>query len=52
MALNNPLLTKTQDIGTLENSIDPEEMPQEVAFHQGQHCLHRKKEIYGERNKK
>ena len=49
MALFNPLLTRTQYIGTLANSIDPEEMPQEAAFHQCQHCLHRKKQIYGER---
>ena len=28
-------------MGTLENSEDPDEMPQIVAFHQGLHCLPR-----------
>ena len=29
---------------TLENSEDPDEMPHNVAFHQGLHCLPRKKQ--------
>ena len=28
-------------MGTLENSEDPDEMPHDVAFHQGLHCLQR-----------
>ena len=26
-------------MGTLANSVDPDEMPHDVAFHQGLHCL-------------
>ena len=35
--------------GTLASSIDPDEMPHDVAFHQGLHCLLRQsleKEMY------
>ena len=30
-------------MGTLTNSEDPDEMPHDVAFHQGLHCLSGKK---------
>ena len=31
-------------MGTLENSDDPDEMPQNAAFHQGLHCLLKQKQ--------
>ena len=30
---------ETSYTGTLANSVDPDEMPHNVAFHQGLHCL-------------
>ena len=35
----NALLTRNPLTGTLANSEDPDEMPHDVAFHQGLHCL-------------
>ena len=35
----NPLYTKNPEKGTLANSKEPDEMPHDVAFHQGLHCL-------------
>ena len=46
----NPLKTKTPKMGTLENSEDPDEMPQYAAFHQGLHCLLRQNQS-SEKNK-
>ena len=33
-------------MGTFTNSEDPDEMPHNVAFHKGLHCLVRKKKIF------
>ena len=33
--------------GTLANSEDPDEMPHKASFHQGLHCLLRKKQMPG-----
>ena len=35
----NPLYTGNPETGTFTNSEDQDEMPQNAAFHQGQHCL-------------
>ena len=35
----NPLYTGNYQTCTLANSEDPDEMPQNVAFHLGLHCL-------------
>ena len=37
--LVNPLHTRHPQTGTLVNSEDPVEMPQNTAFHPGLHCL-------------
>ena len=48
--LINPLNTSDSKMCTLANSEDPDEMPLNVAFHQGLHCLLRQKTIFRERN--
>ena len=35
----NPLYTRNPITGTFTNSKDPDEMPHNVAFHQGLHCV-------------
>ena len=35
----NPLWTGSPEAGALANSDDPDEMPHNVSFHQGLHCL-------------
>ena len=35
---------ETPKIGTLANSEDPDEMPHDIAFHQGLHCLQRQEQ--------
>ena len=37
----NPLWARNPSMDTLTNSEDPDEMPHNVAFHQGLHCLQR-----------
>ena len=34
----NPLVTRDPLIGAFSNNEDPDEMPQNVSFHQGLHC--------------
>ena len=38
-----PLYTGDSEMCTLTNGEDPDEMPHDVAFHQGLHCLHRQR---------
>ena len=35
----NPLETRYPQTGTFTNREDPDEMPHNAAFHQGQHCI-------------
>ena len=46
----SPLLTGNLEMGTLANSEDPDEMPQNVAFHQGLHGLLRQNLFFRESN--
>ena len=39
----NPLYAGDSYMSTLAKSVDPDEMPRCVAFHQGLHCLLRQK---------
>ena len=48
LCLSNPLMTRYEETDTSANSEDPDEMPQNFAFHKGLHCLLRQK-LYSEK---
>ena len=37
--LNTIVFFSSEDVFVFKNSVDPDEMPQYVGFHQGLHCL-------------